>query len=109
MAKLIPRRKGRCVLANFQSKGRRWRWLGRGIVLRGAESEETQGAQDRQSEFRLLAQPVGRHCSGYGEDSGSGFHPQLFDAMEAASMVITAAVRNLFRLKKVRARKTTVA
>src|SRR5579864_6976378 len=45
--------KGRCVLANFQSKGRRCRWLERGIVLRGAESEQTQGAQDSQSEFHL--------------------------------------------------------
>jgi hypothetical protein len=49
----------------------------------------------------LLAQPVGRHCSGYREDSGSGLHLQLFDGMPAVSMVITAAVRNLFRFKKV--------
>jgi hypothetical protein len=49
----------------------------------------------------LLAQPVGRHCSGYREDSGSGLHLQLFDGMAAVSMVITAAVRNLFRFKKV--------
>src|SRR5579864_4063166 len=32
----------------------------------------------------LLAQPVGRHCSGYGEDSGAGLHLQLFDGMAAA-------------------------
>ena len=48
----------------------------------------------------LLAQPVGRHCSGDREDSGSGLHLQLFDGMAAVSMVITAAVRNLFRFKK---------
>ena len=48
----------------------------------------------------LPAQLVGRRCNGYREDSGSGLHLQLFDGMAAVSMVITAAVRNLFRFKK---------